>query len=183
MRVVRFLKHLINPEIDRTEDRLTAQVAELVDDLPLSSDNDSAPRGKLIATEEERREAGTEPAEQIAHESREEAARPRSGAQQEPQAEPEPEPLPESEGEGQLAAGQAVSPAAAGQVDHRPERRGRAHRVRVSDEPRGGRRCVRHDRRRSSIVRAARSGKSVTRPATPRSRSSFIWSGSLIVQT
>ena len=108
MRVGRFIKRLINPEIDQAEDRSAAQVSALGDKSPLVRENDDDSPGSLFATAEEVQEAGIDPAALFEHESREETARQESKPGPEP--EPESEQMPESEDEEQVASGQQPEP-------------------------------------------------------------------------
>jgi len=78
MRVGQFIKRLINPEVDQTEDPLAAQLHALEENSPLASESDETPRGKLFDTEGEIQEvgAGDGPEAIFADESREEIVLP-----------------------------------------------------------------------------------------------------------
>ena len=95
MRVGRFIKRLINPEIDQAEDRSAGQAFASGDNLPPAGEKDDDSPGSLFATEEELQEAGIDPAALFEHESREEESHPEQ--EPEPETEPNPEQKPEPE--------------------------------------------------------------------------------------
>ncbi|MCI0803718.1 MAG: HAMP domain-containing histidine kinase [Chloroflexi bacterium] len=95
MRVGRFIKRLINPEIDQAEDRSAGQAFASGDNLPPAREKDDDSPGSLFATEEELQEAGIDPAALFEHESREEESHPEQEPEPETEQNPEQKPEPE----------------------------------------------------------------------------------------
>jgi hypothetical protein len=108
MRVGRFLKQLISPEIDRINDRLETLVSEAETPSPPVKEIDDGLPARPFTIEKEPPQAVVDPVTPLADEVAEAAVRSEPGPdlEPEPDLQPQPEELPESVVEEQIVSGQ-----------------------------------------------------------------------------